>query len=75
MKRPDLNRIKSSLQNIKAKKVALTRDMENLRSYYKYQSKEMDEASESLILSFSGIELDHMIDCVNELIDLEEDNG
>lgn len=73
MKKPDLVRIKNALQNIYAKKIALTREIENVRSYYKYQTSDADMASESLIVAFKNDDTKDLIGYIDELIELEEE--
>lgn len=70
-----LNLFAQKLTAIQTVLSQLENDVEEIRSYYKYQNSDTDSSSESLIITFTTLssDVDHSIDRVNDLIDYEED--
>jgi hypothetical protein len=62
-----LTALRSSISN-------LQKEAEEIRSYYKHQNEETRSSSEGFIISYSSLdgEVDYVLDCVNDLIDYEE---
>lgn len=52
---------------------SLEEDAEEVRQYYKYQSTELDQSSESFIVEFSNLELSGLLRSLREIQELEED--
>jgi hypothetical protein len=72
MKTPIVGDLLVKLKEIQALVKALNPDMENFRSYYKHQTTDEDDISESAIISWGYInDIDHVIESMEEMRDLE----
>lgn len=73
MRIPDLNNLIKDLSKIKESIELINKDMEAMRSYYKHQNTELDDASESAIISWQSVrEISSVIDSLEEINNYEE---
>ena len=73
MNKPDLNRIKASLQNIEAKRIVLINEISSLKDYYtkeKYGNMIHLEAHEANT-EFKNTTMKYTINAINEILELE----
>lgn len=73
MTNPELVVLKRKLEIISGHIKDADRDMEKMRSYFKYQNGDMDSLSEELIVGWQGFtDVDSLVEQVEELIELND---
>lgn len=70
----NLKELKNRLELLKSQIDELNKDMEEMRAYYKHQSTEEDDSSESAILCWQSVrEINHVIQYTDELLEIESE--
>jgi len=77
MTNPELEVLKEKLRVIQDHIVDAHKDMEKMRSYFKYQSEDTHQISESAIVNWANFEADSetIINILDDIDELMETNG